>query len=333
MKMNKNLSKFLILLALFIGICLLIYTKGSVAIKGLFWGANFSDVYLLVDKIKCNTTKFDCFSNTEDTHVNFGVYDFTGTFGENDNLAFEHYFFDWNDTSFVQKLPELLKETNDKNRWPLLTVEPFNMSNSTDLFKDIDERKYDQVINDICISVENSKTPVFLRWGHEMERVTGRYPWALEDMTKYISGYNYFATKCKESTDNAYFVWSPAGEDNLNLYWPGYENVDYVGLSLYIYDKYELETYGKVRNFSEAFSERYNKVTRYEKPVMLAEFGVSLSTGDAKHWWFNAFKQLNKFDQLKTIIYFNAIDTHGVWGKYPTPNWSISNKIFPEISN
>jgi cellulose synthase (UDP-forming) len=307
-------------------IAVFIYKMGPIAINGLFWDLNKSQIELKKDILFCKLNSTECklkAPNQNGNSVNFGVYDFNGTFGDN-LLAFDHYFFDWNNKDFISSLDNLFSESVQKNRWVIITIEPYPINQN--LFAEITTNEHTNAVNSICQSINNSPNPVFVRWGHEMERVTGRYPWATENKKNYIDAYNYFVNTCKAQTTNAYYVWSPAGEANSNDYWPGAENVDYIGLSLYINKEFELDYYKKVRSFDEAFNERYYRFDKYGKPIIIAELGVNT---DQMAWLYNAQKNFVKYPLLKTVLYFNAIDTQGVWQNYKTPDWSIDNRIFP----
>lgn len=334
MSKNSGLKYGLITSLFFILTVILILNKGLISIRGLFW--NFDSNSISVSQLELKKDLFSCKIDSDkckledfNSSVNFGVYDFNNTFDNSTNIAFDHYFFDWNDAQFINSLNSIFSAANDHNRWVLLTVEPYD-SEPENLFNKIRNGQYDNNIAEICTAINESPNPVFVRWGHEMERVTGRYPWATDNESDYIYAYNYFVEKCREVTENAFYVWSPAGESNSSNYWPGSNNVDYVGLSLYIYEDFELDTYGRVRSFEEAFSERYYRFDTFGKPIILAEFGINLNQ-KSDYWWFNASKSFTKFPLLKTIVYFNAIDSENVWPGYSTPDWSVDPLMFPGI--
>ena len=165
-----------------------------------------------------------------------------------------------------------------------------------------------------------------------MENVTGRYPWATNDAPAFIGAYRYFVTKCRAIANNAIYVWSPVGNSNLPSYWPGAEYVDWVGLSMYSYPSWEMAYYGKVRGFVEAFSERYNFVKAYNKPIMIAEFGaidtpsgsISYTSPTARDAWLKAaLASAPQFPLLQMFVFFNAQDP-AAWGaNYPAPDWRL----------
>jgi beta-mannanase len=79
----------------------------------------------------------------------------------------------------------------------LITVEPWpdknNEAEIRTLFPDITAGKYDSADQRLFVrTLKQFGKPVFARWGHEMEYVSGRYPWAKTDYDGYISAYRHF---------------------------------------------------------------------------------------------------------------------------------------------
>ncbi|HBC72758.1 MAG: glycosyl transferase [Candidatus Amesbacteria bacterium GW2011_GWB1_47_19] len=256
--------------------------------------------------------------------VNFGVYDPEAEFSDSDFIAVDHYFLDWRkiDDSGIQTL---LDKTHNKNRWLLLTIEPWvEEDKKSGLMEDISAGVYDNRITGICSLINSSASPVLIRFAHEMERVTGRYPWAVSQPDMYISAYRRFVSLCRPLIKDGFFVWSPAGDKGLEKYWPGHEYADYIGLSVYHYPRYEQDNYHRDFSFQEIFSEKFNRIKDFSKPVILAEVGV---TGDKAYqtaWLRRGIAGLISFPSVKTLVYFNAQDSPGAWpSAYQVPNWHI----------
>lgn len=328
---GTNKKQRFILFALTFILGLLVYNKGYLSLQGVFWGFHQGRMGYLYDQVFCRIKGSDaCSMNFDELTVNFGVYDPKGSMVDDNLIAMDHYFLDWNDSSFIQKLGDLFSDSNRKNRWSMITVEPWaKESTGRQLLSDIYLGKYDGQIRKICAQVAGSLHPVFIRWGHEMENVTGRYTWATEDHQSFIKAYNHFVQICKSETSNAYYVWSPAGNKNLDLYWPGDLNVDYVGLSLFLFPDYEKRNNGYIRHFNQIFESKYELVKKYNKPIMIAEVGITGNERFTEIWWYNALKNMRQYDQLKTIVYFNSKDNPEAWIDYQVPDWRISENIFP----
>lgn len=213
----------------------------------------------------------------------------------------------------------------------MVTVEPYPISTvgtKDSVLSDITNSSYDQTITDICSSFVNSETPVFIRFAHEMERVNGRYPWAINDSSLYKDAYNHFSEVCKKVYTQGFYVWSPAGEKNLKEYFPGFTHVDYVGVSVYALPSFDQDYYGKFRSFTENFGEKYERVKGFEKPVMIAEIGVAADKEIQRKWIREMTENTKQFPLLKTIVYFNAKDNEGAWeAKYGIPDWRLDSSL------
>lgn len=191
-----------------------------------------------------------------DLAVNFGPYDPDGALSDTE-LAVDHYFVKW-ETYTTGDLVQPLAQTESLGRWPLVTIEPFPDVSAGleegELLNDVAARTYDSHIDRICTDLGEYGLPLFIRWGHEMENATGRYPWASKNSDAFIAAYRYFVTTCRASAPLAFFVWSPAGDARLGNYWPGGDYVDYVGVSVFGLPEYDINTYGRVRSSTRSLA-------------------------------------------------------------------------------
>lgn len=262
--------------------------------------------------------------------VNYGVFDSHKQFSEAKGLAIEHIFVSWLSSDASDQISSSFIYARDRNRWLMITIEPHELpGRKPQLLEDIREGAYDSTITPLCRSIGSLQVPVFVRWGHEMETGDMRYPWSGANSDSYIAAYSHFATRCRAAAPTIYLVWSPSGKDGLAKYYPGEAYVDYVGLSVYSLLAYDLDNFGRARNFKDIFTPEYNRVTAFDRPVMIAEMGVS---GEAKyqaHWMADFFRSLQNFPLLRTVVYFNRQDTPGAWPqKYGIPNWTIDPNTF-----
>ncbi len=297
-----------------------VFIGGPIAARGIMHGFN-------------NANAESILSDVHASNVKFGVYDFNDNFSDSSAMAFNHFYYDWSVDNHSQFISDM-RVTLESDRWPIITIEPYPTSDLLEsvLLDDIVAGHYDEEIERISSNISQINVPVFLRWAHEMENVTGRYPWAVVEYEKYIKAYRYVHDKLSESDNQIYFVWSPVGHSELKNYWPGTEYVDYVGLSVYAYPDWELDNFDSVRSFDEIFSERYNFVHQYEKPVIIAELGVMGDKEFQANWMLQAFRSFKKYDRLTSVIYFDAKDSIGAWGPdYGVPVWNIDPTIFDPI--
>jgi endoglucanase len=162
-----------------------------------------------------------------------------------------------------------------------------------------------------------------------METGDARYPWSGANGVSYIAAYRHFAARCREAAPKILLVWSPRGDPRLGEYYPGATYVDFVGLSLYQLPAYDLDHFGKILSFRDGFTPRYHRVVAFDKPVMIAEMGISGGPKYQASWMAGFFRDLRHFPLLRTAVYFNGKDSPGVWpDKYGIPDWTIDPSIF-----
>lgn len=311
--------KFWLFMLMFIaGLGAVIGWRGQDAMAGVLWGVK--PTVCGWDQLAHNSA---CGLRPDTMRVNLGVYDFEQKFNQEiPGIALQHYYVDWRKFS-EQEWKSWLDLTKVTKRWILLTIEPWT-DRGASLFEEILSGQFDREIVGICQGIETSPNPIFVRWGHEMENLTGRYPWARDDFEGYKAAFRHVVTTCRSVTDNAFYVWSPVGNSGLDHYWPGNEYVDYVGLSVYGYQNWEIAYYDKALSFSETFKPKYDRVVKFGKPIMIAELGVEGDREYEYRWLEELFQQADSYAALKSVVYFYAKDTEGVWGEgIPTPDWTI----------
>jgi endoglucanase len=270
------------------------------------------------------------FRTPPDTFV-FGVYDPGQQFSGANNIFIEHIFVPWQKNP--SDLRRLVQQATSRDRQLLVTVEPWTdapdrVSGAHELLPGIISGDYDSRIQAVCREFADARFPVLVRWGHEMEEVTGRYPWARSDAAGYKRAFRHFVETCRDVAPSAHFVWSPKGESNLGRYYPGDDYVDYVGLSVFTLQSWDLDRYGEQRTFRDVVAEKYQRVEGYRKPVVIAEFAIF---GDQayKDQFFSDFRQaLPDFPWLVALVYFNDKEPHYWPEGYGSPDWRVMNDHF-----
>lgn len=240
-----------------------------------------------------------------------GVYDPNGIFGAGDGFGIEHVFMSWR-TPDIGWLARARTRAESRGRQFMLSVEPHTMaadwvSGGDRLFADIQAGRFDGRIDAICGDLAKAKTRPLVRWGHEMEDPTGRYPWARTDAAGYIAAYRHFVTRCRATAPDALFVWSPKGQSNLAKYYPGSAWVDRVGLAVWGLEAADKAWFGHARGFIEAANEKYARVTRFSKPVVFAEVGFAGSDAYRQRWRDEMVATLSgsaRFPRLKAMVLF-----------------------------
>jgi cellulose synthase (UDP-forming) len=301
----------------FVGVAVLMtlaaaWMKGREGIEGLLWGSRtvLGGTWLLA----------------ETDHVNLGVYDPDGALAGSDRVALDHVFVSWVDFDAAQ-MRRKFDQARALGRWLMVTVEPWPRDRalgSATLLPDIAAGRYDVEIDAVCAALGAFRFPLFVRWGHEMETPTGRYPWAQSDPALYIAAYRHFVTRCRAGIGESYFVWSPRGDDGVDNYFPGRDYAAHVGVSVYALPALDIAAYGRTRSFAENFGEKYDRVKKHALPVMIAELGVAGTTRYRRIWFDDLRRSLARFPLLKTIVLFNALEPEGVYPpEYGRPDWRI----------
>jgi beta-mannanase len=265
--------------------------------------------------------------------ISLGGYSLEGEFDDLvDLFAVDHYFVDW-DSYDPESLQSELHETISRDRWPLVTVEPFASdldSQKVKLLEGIVAGNYDATIAQICSDFSEIDHPILIRFMHEMDHEAniGRYPWVGNDPKSFIAGYQYFVDNCRDLVDETYYVWSPVGSSRLQEFYPGDNYVDLIGLSLYSFPSWELDKYGKVYNFDDNFKTKYESVSGYNKKIILAEFAVARSGSHQENFLYDMRESLDQYPLLDMVVYFNSVEPFPEgWGFYPDTeiDWRIEN--------
>jgi endoglucanase len=273
--------------------------------------------------------------------INWGIVDNYTTFDNSKDITFENTFASWkqNDTSEIQsKLDAIIA----KGRTPILTLEPWPFDgNGEFLYNKILEGNYDSTIIEIC-NVIQKKSPnsIYLRFAHEMDLVgTSRYPWTNSDFNTFKLMFRRSVELCRKQAKNVKIVWSPGGRDiGFTNYYPGKEYVDVIGFSVFSFEEYELKTIKKNLSFVDLFDYKYNAVKEFQKPVMIAELGVSGSEEYKKQWISQALERIKSPNYqrfLTFVVYLNAKDETPWDPNLPSikpPDFRISPDQFPAIS-
>lgn len=260
-----------------------------------------------------------------------GAYDPHEMLRNSDRSSIEHVFVYWQALDEAM-LAAKMRLAETKGRVLMVTVEPYtkaeNWRDGADrLFKDIGSGEFDRQIVAVCAAVAAYPAGLWIRWGHEMEQPSDRYPWARGDAAGYIAAYRYFVDACRKAAPRARFMWSPKGEADLPAYYPGDAYVDLIGLSVWGLERWDRERYGKPRSFGEALEEKYSRVESFGKPVVVAELGVAGRKRYRQDWMAEISalsSDRGQFPLLTGIVYFNDKEP-SVWPYgYGSPDWRMT---------
>ena len=266
-----------------------------------------------------------------DTH-GFGAYDPYGDFSGDKSANVEHLFLPWEDVDLTS-LSDAEIYAKERGRSILITIEPWSWSKDWRVSPDklrsrIMSGRYDANMSSICQIAGLMEVPVTIRWAHEMEDKTGRFTWANWKPADYVAAYRKMVDVCRVEAPSASFMWSPKGEEGLEAYYPGDEYVDVVGLSIFGLQKWDQDKFGKDRTFAEVLQPAYDRVTRFNKPIVVAELGAVGSIAYVASW--NADSRdapLTQFPAVTSVIYFNQKEVAPWPEGYGLPDWRVTKNV------
>lgn len=251
--------------------------------------------------------------------LDVGIYDPEGQWSSEAGIGIDHVFVDWNMPS--GRTFAGLRAAEAHHRAVMVTLEPFLKSGQAPetFIRDVIAGDYDELISGHCKVLAQAKDRVWLRFAHEMDLENGRYPWSGIDAADYVSLYRHAIGICRKYAPNIISVWSPVGNAGLGRYYPGNDIVDVVGISLFGLQPWEEIAYGRSRRFAEALQEKYALISRYGKPISIAEFGVCGTPLYRAQWLADVLgRGQTQFPLLKSVIYFNDREPYR-WPETGTP--------------
>lgn len=256
-----------------------------------------------------------------------GCYDPYGDFSSEKKVSTEHLFLPWEDVE-LGGLGAADEYAQARGRNILITVEPWSWDKDwnvtpAELRKSILSGEKDANMRAICAAVANFKSPLVIRWAQEMENPSGRFTWANWRPKDYIKAYLRMVTIIREMLPKAQIMWSPKGEKTLKAYYPGDENVDIVGLSVFGLEANDKLHDGKPHTFAELLKPGYERVAGFNKPVWVAELGYEGGCDYLAKWVEDVTKKSDEFPALQQVVYFNDKE---VW-EWPhglgLPDWRV----------
>ncbi|MDN0076370.1 glycosyltransferase [Crenobacter sp. SG2303] len=300
-------------LALAIGL----YARVPSGVEALFWRSGMEAPIAFAEPVKGQLT--------------LGIYDPEHVFSANDSsVKLEHVFVSWSDPDASARIVGAFDYATSRHRQLMVTLEPWPEQgwSGQALLREVRDGAYDSEIHEICQTMGALNSSLLVRWGHEMETATGRYPWASNDPAGYIAAYRHFVDQCRLVSKRLRFVWSPRGDRGLTEYFPGRAYVDDIGLSVFDCPECGVQPAGDAHSAASILREKYRRVARYGLPVIVAELGVE-GRGVRQREQLLDLKDMAEMLPLVTmLVYFNATDNPGVWPKAQQPDWRIAPSLF-----
>lgn len=259
--------------------------------------------------------------------LKLGAYDPYGDFKDEAGLATEHLFLPWEDVE-LGTLPEADAYAQQRGRNVLVTIEPWSWAKDwntspAQLRNAILSGQRDANMRAILQVLAKFKSPVTVRWAQEMDNRFSRFTWAAWHGADYVAAFRRMAGLIRSVAPKAQIMWSPRGERNLGVYYPGSKYVDVVGLTVFGLEKFDVLEYGRARTFAESVSQGYGLTAGYGKPVWVAELGYDGSPPYVSRWMQDVTLRRPEFPLLKEVVYFNDREVWPWPRNLGRPDWRV----------
>jgi hypothetical protein len=167
--------------------------------------------------------------------------------------------------------------------------------------------------------------PLLVRFGHEMNDAY-RYPWGphhnrVED---YIDAFRHVVEVARTAgADNILWVWSPhVAYEGFEYYYPGDDVVDWVGATVLNYG--DIAYWSEWWTFDDIFTRKYERLSQFGKPLMIAEFGTLMAGGERAPWFSQALTRLpQRLPQVKAVLFFHNRRDQTI--TYQAVNWAFDH--------
>ena len=190
--------------------------------------------------------------------------------------------------------------------------------------KAISEGKYDLYIDKWASDAMQFGLPFIMRFGHEMNDPY-RYPWGQQNNTpqEYIAAWRHIVNRFNAlGAKNAVWLWSPHPSYSFESFYPGDDYVDWVGVTALNYGT--AATWSQWWSFDDIFDKAYKKLSSYQKPMILTEFGSLAVGGNRADWFKNALSNLpKKYPKVKAVVFFHAASDNSI--TYKALDWSFEH--------
>jgi beta-mannanase len=98
-------------------------------------------------------------------------------------------------------------------------------------------------------------------------------------------------------------------------------------------ERWDHNHHGRPRSFADTFAEKYRRVAKFGKPVIIAELGIA-GGNEYRSAWLSEITRSSmthaSFPLLTSIVYFNDQEPHFGPQGFGSPDWSLSATAFGE---
>lgn len=204
---------------------------------------------------------------------------------------------------------------------PMITWEPwvgaFSIGNYPKIEPSLEKRDkgslaaiargdYDTYIQQWALDAKTFNHVIYLRFGHEMNDPY-HYPWGPQNnfAKDYINAWKHVYKIFKDNNvENIIWVWNPHLSYSFTEFYPGNEFVDVISFGVLNFGT--SVSWSKWWTFEELLSNSYIQLEKYNKPMMISEFGSLIVGGDRNLWFADALNSIpTKYPKINSIVFFH----------------------------
>lgn len=258
-----------------------------------------------------------------------GVFDPDGVHVENPAINTEHLFAGTQWVKRSRGFFDDLKAIERRGHDAIVTLEPWPYEGEdVNVLEKTVNGGLDEEIGMVVDALAAFGGDSFFRWAHEPEIPIQRYPWQSKDPELYVRAFRYVARMVHERSPRTRMVFGPTGDRGLRKFWPGDDAVDVISLCIYGLPDKNIDDPNQQESFPTIVQRKLDRISIYEKPVLVAEFGVMGTEAYKLPWMIEAAKALNARPRIIGASYFNRVDVQGAWGDIEAPQWAVQPATF-----
>ncbi|HSX31240.1 MAG TPA: glycosyl hydrolase [Candidatus Saccharimonadales bacterium] len=172
--------------------------------------------------------------------------------------------------------------------------------------------KHDAYIREWAVRIRDCSRTIYVSPMPEMNGFWNQWsvPVGHHDPKLFIEAWRYIhGIFVAEEATNAKFVWAPNAGDMpseypMELFYPGADSVDVLGLSVYNWGT--ARPWSKWQSCQEVFQPYYDRIAKLGKqPIWVAEMGCAPVGGDKAAWIREALVYLPTLSRLEAAIWFD----------------------------
>lgn len=222
---------------------------------------------------------------------------------------------------------------------PMITWEPWLSAFEEYLGKEPDSAtfiiasgKFDHFVREYARACVRFGKKMFLRPFHEMTNPW--YSWACRygnTPESFIKAWRHvYRIFQEEGARNVMFVWNPFMYSD-TLFYPGDDYVDWIGLNIFNYGT--AVPGGIWLDFRTVTRHFYDRVSQFNKPIIIGEAGSLDAGGNKKEWYSDMLRSLKigEFPLIKAIVFFDTPVSRTPQGNPADLGFSNVEGIFGEM--